>query len=448
MPRDIIKQLKSLKSGEINPRADWVSQNRSVLLSQIRNTVDPAVEQKQPSRNVWDTMSIIFSPRLVNHALRPIVILLIVSLVGTSGWIATVDAAYEALPGDVLYSAKRAVEKTQVVVVKVMGDKKTETKLHSEFAKRRAKEVKRIVVGTDPKKTEKVTETLNDLKQELKSVDTKLDTNVSADVVKDVKQNAEEIKVTLKEVKDSLLIENGDKSLNKEVADAKEAVKNTEIKAVVTMVEKHLNGDTSMTKEEVKEVIGNTIKNVAVEAVENKQNAEDAKKVVEAVKTEVKDLTNDPVIGGVVASSTKELTAKMTVMAAEAKEASVKTDAIAKEVDKTVAEAKVLLSSGDLTQAVSKMKEASANTTKAEAITDKTISNMQNVLPVMGVVVKDSMVVSAVVTSTSNVVIVVSTTPVLNTGIVSTTPAVPAAIAPSATVIVSSTVIKNTVIKK
>src|SRR3989339_321351 len=255
MSHGIIRQLNSLKSGEINPRADWVSKNRGILLSQIRNTVDPAVERKQPSRNVWDTMSIIFSPRLVNHALRPMVILLIVSLVGTSGWIATVDAAYEALPGDMLYTAKRAVEKTQVAVVKVIGDQKTETKLHSEFANRRAKEVKRIVVGTDPKKTAMVTDTLNDLKKELKSVDTKLDTNVSADVVNDVRQNAEEIKVTLKEVKDNLLVEHGNNNLTQEVADAKEAVKKTEIKAVETMVEKHLNGDTSMTKEEVKEVI-------------------------------------------------------------------------------------------------------------------------------------------------------------------------------------------------
>jgi len=443
MSHGIIRQLNSLKSGEINPRADWVSKNRGILLSQIRNTVDPAVERKQPSRNVWDTMSIIFSPRLVNHALRPMVILLIVSLVGTSGWIATVDAAYEALPGDMLYTAKRAVEKTQVAVVKVIGDQKTETKLHSEFANRRAKEVKRIVVGTDPKKTAMVTDTLNDLKKELKSVDTKLDTNVSADVVNDVRQNAEEIKVTLKEVKDNLLVEHGNNNLTQEVADAKEAVKKTEIKAVETMVEKHLNGDTSMTKEEVKEVINSTIKNVAVEAVENKQNAADAKKVVEAVKTEVRDLAKDPIISGEMASGTKALNDKMTVMAAEAKDASAKTDVIAKEVDKTVVEANALLSSGDLTQAVSKMKEASANTTKAEAITDKTISNMQNVLPVMGVVVKSGVIVSAVATSTNNLVIVVSTTPALNIGIVSTTPAVPSALAPSAAIIVSSTVIKK-----
>ena len=50
------------------------------------------------------------------------------------------------------------------------------------------------------------------------------------------------------------------------------------------MVTQHLQGDNSVTKEEVKQMISTTLDNVVVEAASNKQNADDANKVVEAVR--------------------------------------------------------------------------------------------------------------------------------------------------------------------
>ena len=438
MSRDILRQLKNLKSGEINPRQDWVSKNRSVLLSQIGNTVNASDKKNFSPKDVWDGMAIFFSPSAINFAMRPIAILLIVSLVFLTTKIATVDAAYQALPGDFLYPAKRAVEKTQVAVAQAMGDQKSETKLHSEFAKRRASETKRIMKGNDPEKTAKATQTLSDLKQELKNVDKKLAVSgtVTADVAKEVKQNTEEIKDTLKQVKDSLVVENTDKQLAQDVSDTKDAAKTTELKAVETMVTQHLQGDNSVTKEEVKQMISTTLDNVVVEAASNKQNADDANKVVEAVKVEVKDLTSNPVVGVAISSSTKDLASKINVMATETKDAAAKADVVVKEMDKQVTEAKALLVTGDLTEALNKVREATATSQKVEAITDQTIASVQKVLPVMSVVVKEN-VVTALATSTNNIVIMVSTTPVLG-GIVTTTPAVQsgASIKPSVEVVV------------
>ena len=439
MSRDILRQLKNLKSGETNPRQDWVSKNRSVLLSQIGNTVNASDKKNFSPKDAWDGMAIFFSPSAINFAMRPIAILLIVSLVFLTTKIATVDAAYQALPGDFLYPAKRAVEKTQVAMAQAMGDQKSETKLHSEFAKRRASETKRIMKGNDPEKTAKATQTLSDLKQELKNVDQKLAVSgtVTADVAKEVKQNTEEIKDTLKQVKDSLVVENTDKQLAQDVSDTKDAAKTTELKAVETMVTQHLQGDNSVTKEEVKQMISTTLDNVVVEAASNKQNADDANKVVEAVKVEVKDLTSNPVVGVAISSSTKDLASKINIMATETKDAAAKADVVVKEMDKQVTEAKALLVTGYLTEALNKVREATATSQKVEAITDQTIASVQKVLPVMSVVVKEN-VVTALATSTNNIVIMVSTTPVLGGGKVTTTPAIQSGIGikPSVEVIV------------
>lgn len=440
MSKDILRQLKNLKSGEVNPRADWVSKNRSLLLSQIGNTVNASDKPNFSARSVWDGLSIFFSPNTVNFAMRPIAILLIVSLVFLTSKIATVDAAYQALPGDLLYPAKRVVEKTQVAVAQVMGDQKSETKLHSEFAKRRASETQRLMKGDDPQKNAKVTQTLTDLKQELTSVNQTLSTTgaVTADVAQEVKQNTEDITDTLKQVKNNLVVDNTNTNLTQQVNSAKDAAKTTELNAVQTMVTQNLQGDNTVTKEEVKQEIANTLNNAVTDAASNKQNADDANKVVEAVKVEVKDLTKDPAAGVEMTSSTKDLSNKITVMAAETKDASAKANVIVKEMDKKVTEAKALLSTDDLSQALDKVKEATATSQKVEAITDQTIASVQKVLPVMSVVVKENATTALVTSTASNIVIMVSTTPALNNGIMSTTSALmaPVGIKPSVQVII------------
>lgn len=155
-------------------------------------------------------------------------------------------------------------------------------------------------------------------------------------------------------------------------------------------------------------------------------------------------MTRNPVVGVEVASSTKALTEKISVAASEANDASVKTDALAKEVDKQALEVKALLSTDDLTEAVNKVKEAVENGKKAEQITDQSIANVQKVLPVMSVVVKDN-VNTVVATSTNNIVITVSTTPVakpiLSTSTLNTNLVAPAvsSIVPSAMVSITTT---------
>ncbi len=208
MSREIIKQLKNLKQSEVTPRPEWLKADRARLVSQISNTVKS--EKPNAWNNVWLGMSIFLPKRFVFGVVRPVAVLLVVAMVGTSGWIATVDASYRSLPGDWLYPAKRVVEKTQLVTAAIIGAKKTEARLHSEFAKRRADEIKTVIKSTDPEVQKRVASVVADLTEEINSANDKLDklitaqTDGTAEMAKEVQKNTEQISNLLKEVKDEL----------------------------------------------------------------------------------------------------------------------------------------------------------------------------------------------------------------------------------------------------
>ena len=411
---DIKSQLKTLKHTGANPRAEWLNSNRSVLMSQIRNTVDSKHESNFNINKVWSALSIFLPTSFVYNVMRPVAVLAIVLMVGTSGWIATVDASFEALPGDTLYGAKRAVEKTQMAITSLSGNKTAETKLHSEFAKRRASEVKKISASTDPAKQAKVPEAMADLKTEMQAVSASLDQvkpAVSADTIKGVKTDTEEVKAVLETVKDNLQSASAGSISLAAVSEAKDLAKDTAVKAVEIIVDKHLAGDTSVTKEDVKKELDKTLASAATDITENKQNVEGVKTIVDAVTTEVKGLVADSkTLNSTVSTGTaKNLTAQMTEIASSTKAAAVQTDAAAVDGDKKIAEAKVMIGNNDLTQAVAKVKEITAVSKSAEKIKDTALLTVQNVMPSVNVV-KDGTLFAATSSTQIEVKINTSTT--------------------------------------
>ncbi|MFA6485980.1 MAG: DUF5667 domain-containing protein [Candidatus Magasanikbacteria bacterium] len=412
MTNNLKSQLKALKHSQVNPSSDWLNSNRALLLSQIKNTVSAdRPTEKFNLNNIWSLLSVFVPQTLVFNFVRPIAVLLIVALVGTSGWVATVDASYESLPGEWLYPAKRAVEKTQVTIASVTGDKNSEAKLHAEFAKRRATEVKKIMTAEKPASAKVVQDTVQDLKTEIQNVNSKLNAiksdavagnaqNVSADTVKEVKTTTDEVKVVLGLIKDDLQSGTGtiDNALNKSVSEVKDMANATAVNAMGVMVEQHLSGDTSVTKEEVKKELDKTLASAAADIVENKQNVEGVKTIVDAVTSEVKDLTKESQLASstISTTTTKNLTDQMTDIASTTKAAAVKTDAAAVAGDKKIAEAKEKMSQNDLSGAMDSVKELTAVAKEAEKIKDtalQTVQTVQNVLPIANLV-KDLPVVS------------------------------------------------------
>jgi hypothetical protein len=437
MSQELKRQLKSLKTGEVSPRAEWLKSSREVLLSQIKNTVTD--EKSGVMENFWFGMSVFMPQRFVFAVVRPMAVLLIVALVGTSGWIATVDASYEALPGDWLYPAKRVMEKTQVTAATIFGAKNTETMLHSEFAKRRATEIKKVVAGDNPDKSEIVSQTVSDLKVEITSVATNLEEikNIkdggTGDVAKEVQKNTEQINTVLKEVKDDLSTGTSteSKAISQEISEAKDMAKDATVQAVDVLITKHLEGDVTVTKEQVAEAIDKTMQNVVTEVGTSNQNVASMNTVVTAVDTEVKDKN----------TTTSPATEKLSAAAETTKEAAAQTLEAAATVDKQVGEVKTLVENGNLAQALDKVKEATETTKQAEKIQDSTLTTAQGVLPTPVVItVKEQITtVTQTVSSTDAIKVIVTTTPqAIEPGklpvviIVTTTPVVTAT--PAATI--------------
>ncbi len=410
MSQDLIAQLKQLKHGEVKPRQEWLNNNRALLLSQIKNTVTPEVK-KFNLDSVWSIMSLFVPRTLVFNVFRPIAVLLVVSIVATSGWVASVDASYSALPGDWLYSAKRAGEKTQVTVAGMIGSKTTETKLHSEFAKRRASETKQLISSKDPQKQEKVKESIQDLKIEIANVNQKLEeikvasvnNAVSANVVKDVKQDSEQVKTTLEEVKATLLTASNinDTSSTKENAAAinevKDLAKDVSVKAVEMMVTKHLEGDKTVSVQEVKQEINNILQSATTDAAQSKQSVVGVQAVVTAAKVEAKDLAVQSASN---ASTTAALNQKISDVASVTNNAAAQNKTVTDNVEKKVTEAVDALSKGDFTKVMEKVKEANIATKEAEKISDQMVSNVQQLVPVIPMVATIDLKKDVIATST------------------------------------------------
>ena len=403
--RALIQQLKSSQSTDVNPRAEWLKSNRALLLSQITNTLPVAKEErtyrKQHWQTIWSALSIFIPERIVYTIIRPIAVVLIAAIIVTSGSIGAVDAAYEALPGDWLYPAKRVTEKTQVAVAAFIGGKNAETKLHVEFAKRSAAEAKKIITQDGPNKTNQVASTVADLKSEISSITQRLDeangagngTQLPVEVVQEVKQNAEQIKGVLQDVKNTLSattsLENS--ALSKEVSETKDLVKDVSVKAVAVIVSKHLDGDQAISKKDAQDSINATLQDVVADTGEAKQNVDGVKTVVETAQTEAKGLASDAKkqSNSELATSTQQFADKVTAVANQTVAAVLKTEVVTAEVDKKVIEAKALISSGDLNKAVDRLKEANEASKAIEKISDNTLEKAQAVLPAVQMV-KDS----------------------------------------------------------
>ncbi len=411
MSRNLIRQLKSLKHAEVKPSEKWLKSNRELLLSQIKKTVTAKENAKFNFETVWQAMSIFLPYSFVHKVVRPVVVVLLIVGMGISSWVVAASASSESLPGEWLYSAKRATEATQVTMADVVGDTDGSTRLHVAFAKRRAEETRDIVSQNDPSKIEIASQTISDLKDEMQTVNSKLEEikkaqGSSAVMAQNINQNAQEIKDVLKEVKVNLLTSSDTSTntddLSAQVSEVKNLAKDTAVRAVEIMVEKHLQGDTSVSKDDVKQAISDQLDSAIKDANESKQSVDEVNKVIGAVKTEVNVLAHDAK-GTDLVSTTQALSDKIDATSKQTQAAVSSTQQFNVAAGKTVNEGQMLLSQDNLTSAVGKIKEANSATTQSEKITDDTLKAVQNVLPVVSVATEVPIV--------SSTIVIVTTTP-------------------------------------
>ena len=414
MSREVIEQLKSIRHEAVNPRPQWLAKNRALLLSQIKNTISSETRLTFTER-AWAALSIFLPRTVVYNVVRPIAVVLVIIVAATSAYSGTVKASYETLPGDTLYPVKLLAEKIPVTVASLTGDNNTEVKLHIKIAKNRLEETKKILTGSDPRKKDQLGVTMTNLKNELKTVNDTLNdakanpVDIRAESVKNVSQGTEQIKSELQDFKINLLASASqeDKALSKEISETKDLVNDVSVKAVEVMVNKHLEGDQSVSKEDLKEAINTTLQNNLSNVAESKQNVDGAKIIVNNINTGVKDLANvkKSAVSAEAASTTKAFAAKVSTVATETQAASVKTDAASLAADQKAKEVEVLLGQNDLLKAVDKVKEVAQVSKDAEKISDATLEKTQGVVPVAPVikgVSSDTIVSTTLIFSTSS----------------------------------------------
>lgn len=87
------------------------------------------------------------------------------------GWIATVNASFDAVPGDVLYPVKLVTERVQITLA-TSGEQRA--RLHAEFAGRRVDELTVITASGASGQDERVRAAVSGFQQEISSVNVEL----------------------------------------------------------------------------------------------------------------------------------------------------------------------------------------------------------------------------------------------------------------------------------
>lgn len=148
--REVIEQLKQLRASEnqVNPGSDWVAENRARLLAQIGNTVARAEHNKNGREDFAYRLRETFFVIKTTPAMRvfkPALTALVVAIVAMSGWIASVSASFNSIPGDKLWTVKRAAQKTEMAVKSIVASEQEKAELHLRLAKNRAEDIKKAV---------------------------------------------------------------------------------------------------------------------------------------------------------------------------------------------------------------------------------------------------------------------------------------------------------------
>ncbi|MBT4071539.1 MAG: hypothetical protein HOE80_02340 [Candidatus Magasanikbacteria bacterium] len=400
MSKNIQTIFTQIKDQEMmSPDRDWVSKNKAQMMSQIRNTVDETVERSMADA-LFGMVDIFVPARMFFVARAMAVFALIISMVG-SGWLASVSASSNSLPGDTLYGVKLATERTKVMVAHATGNNEAVTKYHMASAQKRSKELEqvseepaRVEVGIKElkKSVELTTESLEKTKQD--------DPEAAKALAKDITEQTKDISLSLKEV--SRETAEKDIDIAKEVLDTKKAVTDTGLDAVELLVEESVEGigeeDAAMkvlVEEKMEEIL---------------LNAEDIKLVAEGVSDAVSTTMNMVEV--------EETTTTIDVVVEEeqlVEEEVIPEDSMAlleekvhqvdlsvKEADVVVEELRVLLDANDMVGAVEKAKELQDLSSQTEGalvdmVKDVEDSNEEKMVEV----VNDDVVLEDEITSSS-----------------------------------------------
>lgn len=315
-----LHELSSLKA-RVTPRADWATQNKEQLFSQIRGQE----KQTTPSWQAQLAQTLhIFVPAHLMSSVRSAAVVALAFVVTVGGWSATVSAAANSIPGEALYSVKRAAESGQLLVTR---DKKEKAKLKTDFAGRRSEEISRVIKEKKAVPAEVLTQTTKEIESLLQTANADLqavkaeDINSATELAKDLSRKTDDIVKNLSQAVADNASSDDTKDVAKEVAKTKKVVADVGIEAIDFIVKAKQEG-ANVSDEELAEIVVNKINN-------SKQANDQVKAQTQAVKKVVEQVVATD------ATSTSTTTASSSVNLAESTSSSTATGTLDQEIDIT-----------------------------------------------------------------------------------------------------------------
>lgn len=205
------------------------------------------------------TLAKLFIPQNVwRFALQPALVMVLVLGLGTGGWITSVQAASNSLPGDALYSIKIVSEKTQVALANLSQDERVVTGLHMAFAKRRLDEMKQVVSKPNgKKKAANASTAVQGFKKEMASLHDSLKSvqpATAAEMAKTVQARSSEFATAISETHNAIAEESP--AVANELKEAGRLMEQTNYIALGLLVKQHAAGDPLVREKDVATAVG------------------------------------------------------------------------------------------------------------------------------------------------------------------------------------------------
>src|SRR3989338_6420952 len=352
MDRLLKAQLRKMKEidGGINPRCDWVLENRERMLHRIASA-HTRNEARSARNNVFVEAMNLFTPHKARLFARPVLTTFLVVVVSVGGWTASVGASYNSLPGDTLYGVKLATEKTQIAVAGLVGGERKAGLLNN-AAKTRAYEATALVAQN---KLEHVDSTLNSLKETVAEASKNVEEvgQKNPEKATEAAAGLSDATAVIAETLSHALASAGDAVLVEKISDTQQNVTGQGIETVGRVVE--LVGDGQSAGDLVKK----TLDNLSGNALQAVAASIELQRTLSATSTV-------PVAPNTTTGSTTTLTSAAAQGGAEQ----------ALKAQASLEQAKQLAESGQLSEALERAKDASIDVSNAQ----KTVKQVQVVV--------------------------------------------------------------------
>ncbi len=165
MTEQELEQLLHRCKNTLETRVDVDDAARARSWSRISHELHFTAQADDKMRVGWREQFQLLRWQMENSVLQPLAVGLTAFTLIFSGWVATVNASANTVPGDFLYPVKLATEQIQLT----LANDAQRARLHTEFASRRLDEVLEITGSTRDGKEVRVREAVEGFKQEIAS---------------------------------------------------------------------------------------------------------------------------------------------------------------------------------------------------------------------------------------------------------------------------------------